>query len=137
MGESSDHMKYVDILYTYATAHIPEETAALIMVDLPSSKEKPSRTSGGYIPDLSYQDDKLFVIGEAKTENDIERKHSLAQFENYYFDATLFCGKAILILSVPWLSKCRAKNIMRRIKQRYTVKIPVFIVTELMGAEEV
>ena len=38
----------------------------------------------GYVPDLYYKYNDLIIIGEAKTENDLERVHSINQFESLY-----------------------------------------------------
>ncbi|AEV30221.1 hypothetical protein SpiGrapes_2458 [Sphaerochaeta pleomorpha str. Grapes] len=137
MAESSEHMKYVDILFSFVETLIPKEMGSLILVDKPSCREKPPRTSGNFTPDIIYKNQEVLIIGEAKTEDDVERRHSLSQYENYYLDAINFEGKSIVILSVPWFMKNTIKNVMRRIKQRYIRKIPVFVITELGGAEEI
>ena len=136
MPESLNHMKFVNLLFFEAKKIIPIKSHSLIYLDKPEETYKPSRTSENFVPDLVYNYNKLLVIGEAKTANDVVRPHSILQYKSYYKDAVNFDGKAIILLSVPWYLKNTIKNTIRRIKRKYEKSIDVYVITEL-GKEQV
>jgi len=137
MPESLKHMDLVKLLEGQFNNLVPKEYQALIYIDKPENTFKPPRTSLNFVPDCFYEHDKMLIIGEAKTINDVDRKHSINQLENYYLDAVNYNGDSILVLSVPWQAKNTMKNMMRRIKKKYEKNIKIIVVCELGRSEEI
>lgn len=131
MAESSAHMEYVNLLSAFVETLVPSKYIPLIYLDNPESPLKPPRTTNNFTPDLFYSNEGLLVIGEAKTAEDVDRAHSINQYEDYYNDAINFDGKAIIVLCVPWHRMSTVKNIMRRIKKKYDKTIDVYVISEL------
>lgn len=137
MAESSIHMRFVGILETEAKKLIPSYLHALIYVDNPENRDRAPRMIGNYVPDCYFRGNGLLLIGEAKTAEDVERKHSLAQYQDYFNEASKFEGESIIVMSVPWYTKNCIKNIYRRMKRQSMNYVKVFVVCEIGEAEEV
>jgi hypothetical protein len=111
LAESSKHTALVQIIVSY----IGREHAGLgIVNDLPSPlhAEKPNRIDG-FVPDVYAFDAPLttIVIGEAKTQDDLETERSRKQMTAFL--AFLGLQKTgIFILAVPWHLKRRAAAII-------------------------
>ena len=91
-----------------------------------------SRMEEGYVPDLYYNYNELIIIGEAKTENDLERTHSLQQFESYIKHLDKYYKmryKAVLIVAVPWQASISAYRILKRMI--FDKNIKLIIINEL------
>src|SRR3712207_431503 len=85
-----------------------------VITDLssPLRAEKPNRI-GGFVPDVYAFDAPLttVIIGEAKTQDDLETERSRKQITAYL----CYLGQqqtGILILAVPWQAKRRAQAIV-------------------------
>ena len=115
MGETINHMQYVEMVFQRARVIIPGHAESLVYIDKPDSQAKPPKTSGNFIPDLFYCQKGLMIIGEAKTLEDVERKHSQEQYRDYLKDASNFDGEAYVIFGVPWNVKNTLKNIIRHL----------------------
>jgi len=116
MAESIVHINYVRKMVDYLSVLIPIGDRSLVLVDLPESSRKPDRTIGNFIPDLYYKNTGCLIIGEAKTENDIDRKHSIDQFESYIVETSLFNGESHIVICTSLYSFARIKNLIRRMK---------------------
>ena len=131
MGESVEHMKFVNRLLDTAKEIIPNNFHVFIYSDRPDSIEKPPRTKENFVPDLYYCHDGLLIIGEAKTAKDVDREHSISQYESYYDEAVRFNGKAILLFAIPWFTKGTVKNIIRRLNNEKKGNIEARFITEI------
>lgn len=116
MPESIDHINYIRIIAKYVLALIPVDNRTLLLVDLPESRRKPDRTIGNFIPDVYYKDSRCIIIGEAKTEYDIDRKHSIAQYISYIQEASLFKEESHIVICTSLYSYARIKNLVKKIK---------------------
>lgn len=131
MGESAEHMKFVNRLLETAKEIIPNNFHVFIYSDRPDSLEKPPRTKENFVPDLYYCHNGLLIIGEAKTAKDVDREHSISQYESYYDEAARFNGKAILLFAIPWFTKGTVKNIIRRLNNEKKGNIEARFITEI------
>lgn len=132
MAESIDHFRLVERICEFTKQIIPRGNSVLMFSDSPDSKNKPPKVINGYIPDVYYNFDGLMVIGEAKTDNDIEREHSLSQYKSYLKEASLFSKKSLIIIGVSWKSFSTIKNIFRvLIKDIDKEHIEIFIINNL------
>ena len=118
MPESIQHQQLVQVLKIEVQAIVPPTCWSLIQIDTPDSLNLPPQTNEGYRPDVYYQFEKLLVIGDAKTENDVETRHSRAQYESFLNECAGFHGQAFMIMIVPLLDQALANNILRNLKKK-------------------
>jgi hypothetical protein len=120
MGESINHIQLVDDIYKWVSQSLFNGSGVSILVDRSESRagERPP-TINGFIPDLYVENapNKLFVIGEAKTYKDLERKHSREQFEAFLNKCKAY-DNSILVAAVPWDYVNLAKSILRNLKKK-------------------
>lgn len=128
--ESQAHVDLVKRVLEYSKRIIPSETIDLIQIDSDGETCK-FRTSNNFVPDIFYDFNGLMVIGEAKTYDDFERKHSLKQYEDYLETCKYYSGEAVLVIGVPWQLVAKAKNYFKRIKRNEHLEITIVIVNEL------
>lgn len=115
LAESSKHTALVQVIIRY----IGREHAQLgIVNDLssPLHAEKPNRIDG-FVPDVYAFDAPLttVIIGEAKTQDDLETEHSRKQITAFL---SFLCLQktGILILAVPWHLRRRATAIIETLR---------------------
>ena len=135
MSESRSHIELVKVAYRYITNLVPEEKHCLIQIDSADSM-RPKEVRGGFIPDVQFWDENLYIIGEAKTLNDFEREHSREQYNAYIDECKDFKGKSILVVAVPWQLVITAKNYFRR-QKCVNENFRIVILNELGGNFEV
>ena len=80
--ESRTHHSLVTMLYEYIS-DFSEVEQSLIESDIYEVGGSVTRMAEGFVPDLYYNHNKLTIIGEAKTEEDLERSHSIEQYKSY------------------------------------------------------
>ena len=80
--ESIVHHNLVKKIYEYVSNQSVIKKS-IIESDIFEVEGNVTRMQEGYVPDLYYKYNDLIIIGEAKTENDLERVHSIDQFESY------------------------------------------------------
>lgn len=131
MPESKEHIAYVNNLYNFVCEIVPENCKVLIYTDSFNDKDRPTSVINGFIPDLYYKFDNMLVIGEAKTNNDVDRKHSLEQYESYLLEAERFDGESVLVFSVSWVVFATLKNIIRSIKRANSFqKCKIYVIND-------
>lgn len=119
MGESGQHRKLVKLIIEEVTKMVGDDYCCFIEADVMDDRPLPQLTPEGFRPDVSYQYKDILIIGEAKTSDDVERIHSIMQYESYMKKCALFNGKATFIIAVPWLEYATVYNIICRIKKKY------------------
>ena len=119
MAESNKHSALVHIIIKYIGREHAHITALGIIDDLssPLRAEKPNRIEG-FVPDVYAFDAPLttIIIGEAKTQADLETEHSKKQITAFLS----FLGHqetGIFILAVPWQAKRRAQAIVAALRE--------------------
>ena len=80
--ESLKHHNLVKKMYEYIV-NGENIVVSLIESDIFEVDGKVTRMPEGFIPDLYYKYNGLLIIGEAKTDKDFEREHSLQQYISY------------------------------------------------------
>lgn len=130
MSESKEHANLVKVAVNYARTVVPEGMKELVQYDSLETK-RPPMIAGNYIPDVYFWNRNLLIIGEAKTFDDFERKHSQAQFVAYLQECKSFYGEAMLIVAIPWQLVAGAKNYFRRLKLKMNFTTPIIILNEL------
>ncbi len=118
LAESSKHTTLVQTIISYIGREHSQIAALGIVNDLssPLHAEKPNRIDG-FVPDVYAFDAPLttVIIGEAKTQDDLETEHSRKQITAYLS----FLGHqqtGIFILAVPWQAKRRARAMVEALR---------------------
>ena len=133
MGESLTHINLVNAIKEWISNH-EEENNLCIYSDLPTSHYggKPPSING-YYPDIyaTVRGNKKIFIGEAKTANDIESRHSRQQFQAFL----QYCiphSNSELIIAVPWdFVNCARGLIQSLIRRNETKTVSVRILERL------
>ena len=132
MPESSAHMDYVNICRDFIKNDIvPAGKDVFILSDAPESIEKPPVVVGGVRPDVLYKHNGLLVIGEAKTEKDIDNPHSRKQYNCYFQECEHFHGIKHIVFCTTWSACPQLWNIVKRMKKDCGYKTHVVVLFEL------
>lgn len=131
MAESAIHMGYVSLIKEYVESILPEIEHFHILVDSPTSMEKPPHVINNYVPDLYYNHGEQLIIGEAKTDEDFDRPHSLDQYLSYLQECSRFPGDSVLILSGSWRISASISNLLRIMKKKADISVKVIVLNEL------
>ncbi len=119
MSESNQHQKLVKMIIEDIANTVGETYCCFIESDITDGHALPQLTAEGFRPDVMYQHQNIMIIGEAKTSKDVDRAHSLLQYESYIKKCSLFVGEATLIIAVPWMEYATVYNITQRIRNHY------------------
>lgn len=131
MAESNVHISLVNIAYNYIVDIVPDDYTLLVLKDCPDSKEKPNRNKDGFYPDVEYCYNSLLVIGEAKTRQDVDTKHSVSQIKSYIEECHSFPGESLLVLSVPETSREIMDAIVSSIQHQLNTDVQYVVLSEL------
>ncbi len=118
MSESKQHILLVEQMNQFVCQNIIGDNSSLLYIDSPESSYKPRSIINGFIPDLYYNFNGKLIIGEAKTDFDVEREHSINQYYSYFAEANNYDGDAILVFIVSWKMYGTIKNIIKLIKRK-------------------
>ena len=132
MPESDKHIMLVKILHESILSFIPLNQSSILQIDSPSTS-KPSSVFNGFVPDAYFDFDNITIIGEAKTDSDFQRKHSLAQYEAYMdtLDNEHSYGKEVyLYIAVSWQICNHAYNFFKSLKKKKGSKCKIVIVSD-------
>lgn len=114
MGETEEHLELVRRTVKYIRWRLRGYAAVAVFADLPTTSRdgKPPRV-GGYVPDVFATDvpTTINVIGEAKTESDLEQQHTVVQLTAFLHHLRLLGG--VLVLAVPWQARATARRLLQ------------------------
>jgi len=116
MGESRAHMELVLTVERYIRARLPSDAQSRVCVDTPDTGTTPA-VCGGFHPDVYVRTSERLLLGEAKTERDFKRPHSISQLKAYFEECRQFGGSAEIVVAVPWLVVRSALNFFRRVSE--------------------
>ncbi|MBR2396981.1 MAG: hypothetical protein IKB00_10315 [Bacteroidaceae bacterium] len=131
MAESAEHMKYVSLIKEYAKSLLPSQEHIHMIADTPFERETPPHVENNYRPDFYYCHNFQLIIGEAKTDDDFNRQHSLDQYLSYLQECQRFLGDSTLILSGSWRISASFANLIRNLQRQNDIKVHVVIINEL------
>ena len=115
--ESKAHHTLVKYIYNYVS-NISNIKKELIESDIFEVNGNVTRMTEGFVPDVYYNYGNMCIIGEAKTEEDLEREHSINQYKSYiaHVEKKICNGsKAIIIVAVPWAASITAYKIFKKV----------------------
>jgi len=124
-------MKYVEIAYAFLKGLLPVTEHIHIRIDTPSSSFLPPSVIDGYRPDLYYNHNGLLIIGEAKTDPDFDKRHSIEQYNSYYSECKLHGENSVIVVSCSLIISPGFANLMRYIKLLKGYKAKVIVVNQL------
>lgn len=110
--ESLTHMSFVKKIADYV-ATIPNDfTHNLLCVELPGEFNRCPQIIGGSIPDVFYNDSNNVILGEAKTDIDIDNDHTQRQLNDYICEARTYNAERNIVLCTSIMGFSRMKNII-------------------------
>jgi|TARA_B100000959_G_C14969109_1_gene618964 hypothetical protein len=118
VSESSAHIYLVDVMSKYIANKYFESDMGRLLIDSPqnSKNAKPFKVNG-YKPDIyAKKEDTMVILGEAKTDYDLDRKHSIEQFNAFLKYCSGF-DDSIFVLAVPWYLSIHGKKILQNIQE--------------------
>lgn len=126
-------MEYVHQGEAFARQLLPESVRPFLLVDAPASDQLPPRLlTEAYRPDLYLFNGEWHLIGEAKTDKDCMRPHSLEQYKTYLEELESFNRKeSYLIMSCSMQMSPAMSNLFRRLKRENQYSSKIIIINEL------
>lgn len=120
MAESSTHMNLVRHIVDYISG-MPCVMPDLIESDLPEYSSRTTQSLNQYYPDVYYCDNSSIIIGEAKTDNDINNPHTMSQLDAYIAHLSIFKLRRYLILSGSFFAFPELKNLIIRKRSKENI----------------
>jgi len=99
MAESSEHIKYVELLINWIEKNCSKNDFGLLLADHPEHNEKPKKILG-FVPDVFVEFEST-IIGEAKSFNDVNNSHTIEQLEAYLSYLNI-SKNSTLLFGVNW-----------------------------------
>lgn len=130
MAESLAHMTYVRNIASFVESRFPECQQPVLFADLPEYGRTP-QVMGGHFPDLYARTPRVFIIGEAKTDRDIDNPHTASQIECYIKELrTAISQEKHLVLATSFFAFPTLKNMIVRKKMREGIEDITFHVLD-------
>lgn len=136
MAESRQHKEYVLRIVTFI-GNLHGCCRDLIEADLEGYNTRTTQVGGKFFPDVYYRDFNTLIIGEAKTDDDIENTHTYNQLDCYIDEALHFNGNKYIILSTSFYSSASFYNLIARIKNRMDICDIKFFILDNIRIQEV
>jgi hypothetical protein len=136
MSESFAHSRLVDALEKHVKLNILPYTRGFLFKDL--QYKNPTDVPpliNGYRPDIFVDNSypHKSIIGEAKTRNDLEQRHTEEQLTAFL----VYCSRSAdtsIMLAVPWDTVRLAKAILQRINKKNNLNfVEAYILEKLPG----
>lgn len=110
--ESLTHMAFVKKIADYVSTIPKDFTRNLLCVELPGEYNRCPQIIGRSIPDVFYNDSNYIILGEAKTDNDIDQEHTQRQLNDYINEARTYDADRNIVLCTSIMGFSRMKNII-------------------------
>ena len=110
--ESLTHMSFVKKIADYVSTIPQDFTRNFLCVELPGEYNRCPQIIGGSIPDVFYNDSDYIILGEAKTDNDIDQEHTQRQLNDYINEARTYDADRNIVLCTSIMGFSRMKNII-------------------------
>ena len=136
MAESQVHMELVRKIVSYSENHFPECHRPVICADLPEYGRTP-QVYGGHYPDVYAKTTHIMVLGEAKTDNDIDNTHTAKQIDCYIQELRAASCERHLVVSTSMYAFAMMKNMLARKKIREDINDVTFHVLDNISRVEV
>lgn len=120
MGVSGQHERLVDHIIKWVHANHGIHGDVCVYADhIDIDRNSKPGAVGGYVPDVLAKavGRSLTIIGEAETEDGIERPHSKIQI-GAFIDFLQHQANPILVIAVPWVAVPSARGLVRNLLRR-------------------
>jgi hypothetical protein len=137
LGESAKHLELVSRILSHIDKTYVGMSAVATIHDLPGQIgcAKPPKI-GRFKPDVYAIDAPLTrtIIGEAKTQVDLESNHSASQF-HAFMSFLRSQPNPVLILAVPWQARVLARTLLVAVQSELAAStVQVVILDDIVGA---
>ena len=105
-------MAFVKKIADYVSTIPKNFTSNLMCVELPGEYNRCPQIIGRSIPDVFYNDSKYIILGEAKTDNDIDQEHTQRQLNDYINEVRTYNADRNIVLCTSIRGFSRMKNII-------------------------
>lgn len=123
-------MNFVRRIQQFIENKMPQVKLPFVLVDLPESTQKPPAVTDGFHPDLYYRHNGILIIGEAKTVEDVERRHSKLQYDAYFRECESFNGEKYIVVSSAWSIAMSFRTILKHLKRANNYSSHIIVVSE-------
>lgn len=115
-GETPRHVLLVEALIETVEVRYPVSNGIMILADHHRFGRNRPPQLGGFTPDLFAYNlpTTMRVVGEAKTEDDLDTERSALQLRAFLDHLSLY-PSSTMYLAVPWASAPRARGLLRQI----------------------
>jgi len=134
--ESEAHKQFVRnaVEYIKRTFGVEENQMS---IDLGEPGKTPPTVIDGFRADIYVHTPKYIIIGEAKTDNDIVKKHTLAQLAAYIKEVKTFDQERHIVMSSSWSSYATMRNFIRNYRKFYDLSDITFHTVDPMKKGEI
>jgi len=137
LGESAKHLELVSRILSHIEKTYVGMDAVATIHDLPGTIgcEKPPKI-GQFKPDVYAIDAPLTrtIIGEAKTQSDLETNRTAAQF-NAFMNFLRLQPNPVFILAVPWQARVLARTLLLALQRELQASsVQLVVLDDIPGA---
>lgn len=134
--ESEAHKQFVRnaVEYIKRTFGVEENQMS---IDLGEPAKTPPTVIDGFRADIYVHTPKYIIIGEAKTDNDIVKKHTAAQLAAYIKEVKTFDQERHIVMSSSWSSYATMRNFIRNYRKFYDLSDITFHTVDPMKKGEI
>lgn len=134
--ESEAHKQFVRnaVEYIKRTFGVEENQMS---IDLGEPGKTPPTVIDGFRADIYVHTPKYIIIGEAKTDNDIVKKHTLAQLAAYIKEVKTFEQERHIVMSSSWSSYATMRIFIRNFRKPYDLSDITFHTVDPMRKGEI
>ena len=134
--ESEAHKQFVRnaVEYIKRTFGVEENQMS---IDLGEPGKTPPTVIDGFRADIYVHTPKYIIIGEAKTDNDIVKKHTAAQLAAYIKEVKTFEQERHIVMSSSWSSYATMRNFIRNYRKYYDLSDITFHTVDPMKKGEI
>lgn len=114
--ESEAHRRFVRNAAEYIKRTFGVEDNQML-IDLGEEGKTPPKVIDGFRADIFVQTPKYIIIGEAKTDEDIQNKHTVAQLVAYIKHVKTFNLERHIVMSTSWGAYATMRNFIRNFRK--------------------
>jgi len=134
--ESQAHKEYVQNAVDYIKRTF-DVANSQIATDLGDASMLPPKSVDGFRADVYVNTPKYIIIGEAKTDNDVNNNHTLAQFASYVKEVKTFDKERHIIMSGSLAARPTIRNFIKRFRKKNDVPSITFHTVDPMTKGEI
>ena len=134
--ESEEHRNFVRNAVEYIKRVFGVDETQM-SIDLGVSEKIPPKVIDGFRADIYVHTPKYIIIGEAKTDDDLVKKHTAAQLAAYIKEVKTFDQERHIVLSSSWSSYATMRNFLRNFRKPYDLSDITFHTVDPMRKGEV